>query len=89
LYDLYCEQSKKKQPQWNAIGNPGNLPALYVNEERLLQSYVNAHWNTGRYRSKGILHRGESAFAGRAAGDKISLSRQVGSQSSNHLLPKK
>jgi hypothetical protein len=86
---LYKQQAKKKQPQWNAIGNPGNLPALYMNEERLLQSYTNAHWNVGAYRQKGILHRGDSAFAGRAAGDKISLTRQVGGQSSNHLLPKK
>jgi uncharacterized protein DUF2786 len=87
LGELYWEQAKKAAPQYTPQGNPGNLPALYMSEEKLLDNYVTARWKPRAHRARPI-KQGYSAMAGRQAGNTISLHRQMGSNGGgNHLLP--
>jgi Protein of unknown function (DUF2786) len=91
IMEMYWEQARKDAPKYNAKGNPENLPALYKSENDLLTAYLRqAFPHTGVYRGKAI-KQGSSAWAGRQAGDNISLNQQVGGGRSNHLLgrPKK
>jgi hypothetical protein len=88
ITEMYLAQASSTSPVWKPSGNPGNLPALYRNEEKLMADYVHRVWpHAGIHRAK-IIERTGAAIAGRAAGDKISLSRQV-SGNNSHLLPKK
>jgi Protein of unknown function (DUF2786) len=90
LVDLYDQQAKAAMPQWTPTGNPGNLPALYGHEGKLATAYMQRVFpNVGTLRPQRV-KQGWDAMAGRAAGDKISLNRQVGGGgSSSYLLGKK
>jgi len=88
LLILHIELAGKTQPVYNPQGNPGNLPALYRNEEQLNKIYMNARWTTVPLKKQRI-KQGADAAAGRAAGDSISLNRQISGGRSNHLLERK
>jgi len=89
LYELQRQQARSAEPVYTPTGNPGNLPALYKNEMELAQAYLRQHWpNAGASKGRAI-KQGWDAMAGRAAGDSISLSRQVGGGRSNHLIGKR
>jgi hypothetical protein len=89
LHDLYLETARKEQPVYNGT-NPGNLPALYMHEGKLRQAYIGVHWpRAGTMRPQRV-KQGYSAMAGRAAGDSISLNKQVGGAArSNYMIGKK
>lgn len=88
LLDLYEQTAKAETPVYNG-NNPGNLPALYANEAKLQRIYIDERWRTGTIRPQRI-KQGYSAAAGRAAGDSISLHRQVGAGArSNYMIGKK
>ena len=88
LNDLRWDQ-EKQATQYTPQGNPGNLPALYENEKQLTKAYISKKWpHTGTYKMRGI-KQGWDAQAGRAAGDSISLNRQVAGGRSNHLIGRK
>jgi uncharacterized protein DUF2786 len=89
LEELRKQQTQAAQPAYTPQGNPGNLPALYLNERQLGASYAAnvLHINVVSGKGRGI-KQGWDAAAGRAAGDSISLNRQVGGGSSRHLIGK-
>jgi hypothetical protein len=92
IEELRMQQIRAAQPAYTAQGNPGNLPALYANELELSKKYYAAHFGGGRLRTSTTrVKQGWDAMAGRAAGDRVSLSRQVGSGRgrTSHLLTNK
>jgi hypothetical protein len=84
LYELYQETAKSTAPVYTN-NNPGNLPALYLTESKLLTAYIASKWRTKPLRAARI-RQGASAMAGREAGDGISLNRQVGGASSRFMI---
>lgn len=89
IEELRRRQSDAEKPQFNDRGNPGNLPALYRNEQALTKAYMDERWRSGKARAARI-RQGVDAMAGRAAGDRVSLSRQLGGNArSNYMLPSK
>jgi hypothetical protein len=85
LHDLWLETAKSEAPVMHG-NNPGNLPALYVQEEKNLRMYVDARWRT-RVTAARHIKQGASAMAGRAAGNTVSLHRQMGgSARSSYML---
>jgi hypothetical protein len=88
IMEMYYEQSRAAAT-YSSQGNPSNLPALYKNELELARSYMAKHWGkVGTMRGGARARLGADAIAGRAAGDSISLNKQVGS-SSTYLLGRK
>lgn len=78
LGELYVQTAKSEAPKYHANNNPGNLPALYQTEKKLMDAYINMRWKPRAMRPQSI-KQGWSAMSGRQAGDGISLNKQVGS----------
>jgi hypothetical protein len=88
LHDMWLETAKSEQPVYHG-NNPGNLPALYLQEDSKLRMYIDDRWRTRTSRAARI-KQGVSAIAGRAAGNTVSLHRQMGSSArSNYMIGKK
>jgi Protein of unknown function (DUF2786) len=85
ITDMYWQTAKREQPAYTPSGNPGNLPALYADEKKRLQQYVNDRWNVGTLRPQRV-KQGASAIAGRAAGDRVSLNQQIGGAKQNNFM---
>jgi Protein of unknown function (DUF2786) len=76
---LRKQQIEAATPQYNARGNPQNLPALYAQENSLVLSERDRIFpRLGKARASSI-RMGSAAMHGRQAGDSISLNRQVSS----------
>jgi Protein of unknown function (DUF2786) len=86
LLKMHRDQMADAPVQVN--GNPGNPPALYQNENKLLQTYAAQKFNLTYKKTRGSDINAHGA-AGMRAADGVSLSTQVGSgsrKSSEHLL---
>lgn len=83
IMDLYWKQARE-QAKWTPTGNPGNLPALYQNEDKLMDGYAKARWNPRPMRAQRIKH-GMDAHAGRKAAETISLNQQVSDTTTKRL----
>jgi hypothetical protein len=70
-------KATEAKPEWRSHGNPGNLPALFVNEQQQIRAYVAQRMNTRTSAGPRIKH-GNDAAVGRQAANGISLHRQVG-----------
>lgn len=77
--ELRRAQERAAAPQWHANGNPGNLPALYQQEHKMVTQFRDAMFpNLGKGRHANI-KMGMASHYGRQAGDGVSLNRQVSS----------
>jgi hypothetical protein len=70
---------KMKTPEYRPDGNPGNLPALFVSERTLVKQFMEQKMDV-KYKAARPIRAGLDAAAGRAAGNTISLHKQVGQQ---------
>lgn len=83
--DTMRREEMSKRQEWRSPGNPGNLPALMVNERQQVELYMKNKMNIKPVKSRGIT-QGNDAARGRAAADGISLHRQVGGGSGGRLM---
>lgn len=84
LNAMYQEQAKANKPERAASGNPANLPALYQDEAKLVQAYID-RLNLGVGRGRGSSTGGNHAANGRNAANNISLNSQVGGSSTRMI----
>jgi hypothetical protein len=82
---LYWQQRRAAAPRHAANGNPGNLPALYADEETLIAKWIEANLALKAMRGGGISEGGWGSDAGRRAADTVSLSAQVAGSSTRML----
>ena len=74
---LYWQQRRAAAPRRTTNGNPGNLPALYADEESLVAKWLEANRSLQAMRGRGVQELGAGSAAGRRAADTVSLSAQV------------
>jgi Protein of unknown function (DUF2786) len=86
LLDMLAAQQQTKA-EWKA-GNPGNLPALYDSENRLVRAFKEANVATRPARRTTIKAGQAGLEAGRAAGGTISLHGQVGQGNGRIMIGK-
>jgi len=84
INQMHREQTRA-EPVRNDRGNPGNLPALYQDESKLIEAYKEK-LKLAKGRGRGSDTSGGHAARGAAAANSISLNAQVGSKSSTRML---
>lgn len=78
---------KTKPQERKANGNPGNLPALWVDEERQVAMWKKQNMETVKVTNR--VKQGHDAAHGRAAAEGIGLHRQVGGGAGRLAIGKK
>jgi hypothetical protein len=77
LDEMRRQKTKVEKPVWNGT-NPGNLPALFMSEDKLVKDYMHTKMNI-RYTKSRPIKAGAAGFAaGQRAGSEMSLHGQVG-----------
>lgn len=86
LEAMRAEQRAKK-PEWTGPtgANPGNLPALFVSEGKLVENWKRSKMETVAAKTRPMKAGAAGFAAGQRAGDGISLHQQVGGRSTGRL----
>ena len=79
------KEAQDQAPQRAANGNPGNLPALYEDENALCKAFLKANARNLKGTRAGSM-RGHGAHAGWAAGGEVGLNTQLSNSKSNARL---
>lgn len=80
------QRAKASAPEYRPNGNPGNLPALFKSEAKLVDEFMRKSIGGLRFKPARPIKAGQDAAAGRAAGDTVSLHGQVGQQRAGRVL---
>lgn len=75
IHELVAQRSQKQE--YKSDGNPGNLPALFVSEEKQVKQFMHSKMDI-QYKAGRSIKQGSDAERGREAANGIGLNRQVG-----------
>lgn len=88
LDEMRRQKTEGEKPQWNG-SNPGNLPALFVSERKLVENYMQQKMHVKWTKQRPIKAGAAGFAAGRAAGSAMSLHGQVGKGGGRLMIGRK